>query len=313
MALLSAFFFSRGHQNYSIGKMYAEGGDRVAADVHIEAEKDYINGMKYKDIAVKYGVSEATVKSWKTRYKWIREKKKEVHTKSKKSMHTKKTEKVEKKDRKNTVTKEELRVVCENDELNEKQKQFCVFFVKKHNATKAYMQAYGTDYMTAAAASSRLLRNVKIRAFIEMLKNEKLNQTFFSADDLVQRYMDIAFADIGDVVTFTEKGIELRKNFDPTTVKSIKDTKYGYSIQMMDAFKAMEWLDKYFEINPENERKREYDKLKMQRLQQELDENKRKTAQNETEEANTGVIFVAPVIEEENEDECDMDTTTETD
>ena len=167
--------------------------------------------------------------------------------------------------------------------------------------------------MTAAAASSRLLRNVKIRAFIEMLKNEKLNQMYFSADDLVQRYMDIAFADIGDVAAFTEEGIEIRENFDPTTVKSIKSTKYGYFIQMLDPFKAMEWLDKYFEVNPENVRKREYETLKMQRLQQELDENRRKTSQNETEEANTGVIFVAPVLDEEEENECNMDTTTETD
>ena len=228
-------------------------------------------------------------------------------------MHTKKVKKDIPKGGTNTVTKGELRVVCENEELNEKQKQFCVFFVKKHNATKAYMQAYGVDYMTAAAASSRLLKNVKIRAFIEMLKNEKLNQMYFSADDLVQRYMDIAFADIGDVATFTERGIELRANFDPTTVKSIKDTKYGYSIQMLDPFKAMEWLDKYFEASPENVRKREYDMLKMQRLQQEMDENRRKTEQSENEEANTGVIFVAPVIEEEQEDECDMETTAKTD
>ena len=54
------------------------------AEKHIEAEKDYINGMKYKDIADKYGVSEATVKSWKTRYGWIREKKKGSAYKNKK-------------------------------------------------------------------------------------------------------------------------------------------------------------------------------------------------------------------------------------
>ncbi len=45
------------------------------------AEKDYMTGMKYKDIAVKYGVSLNTVKSWKTRYKWN---KKGVHTKKEK-------------------------------------------------------------------------------------------------------------------------------------------------------------------------------------------------------------------------------------
>ena len=38
------------------------------------AEIDYMAGMKYKDIAEKYGVSLNTVKSWKKRYGWHREK-----------------------------------------------------------------------------------------------------------------------------------------------------------------------------------------------------------------------------------------------
>lgn len=54
---------------------------------YIQAEKDYVKGMKYKDIAEKYGVSLNTVKSWKKRYGWTREKcahkEKGVHTKNK--------------------------------------------------------------------------------------------------------------------------------------------------------------------------------------------------------------------------------------
>lgn len=51
------------------------------AQNYLLAEKDYMSGMKYKEIAEKYGVSLNTVKSWKVRYKWD---KKGVHTKSKK-------------------------------------------------------------------------------------------------------------------------------------------------------------------------------------------------------------------------------------
>ena len=51
-----------------------------------QAENDYMTGMKYKDIALKYGVSINTVKSWKKRYEWER---KGVHTKEEKSVHTK--------------------------------------------------------------------------------------------------------------------------------------------------------------------------------------------------------------------------------
>ena len=50
------------------------------------AYQDYKKGMKYKEIAEKYGVTINTVKSWKTRYKWSRD---GVHTKEK-SVHTKK-------------------------------------------------------------------------------------------------------------------------------------------------------------------------------------------------------------------------------
>jgi len=48
------------------------------------AYEDYHKGMKYKEIAEKYGVTINTVKSWKTRYKWSKGAKKGVHTKSEK-------------------------------------------------------------------------------------------------------------------------------------------------------------------------------------------------------------------------------------
>lgn len=54
------------------------------ADMHLAAEQDYQQGMKYKEIAEKYEVSINTVKSWKQRHGWSREKgapkTKRVHT-----------------------------------------------------------------------------------------------------------------------------------------------------------------------------------------------------------------------------------------
>lgn len=50
-----------------------------------QAEADYVTGLKYKEIAEKYGVSLNTVKSWKTRYGWQK-----VCTQNKKGVHTKK-------------------------------------------------------------------------------------------------------------------------------------------------------------------------------------------------------------------------------
>ena len=49
------------------------------AENYIDAEQDYLQGMKYKDIAAKYGVTINTVKSWKQRYSWSRDKEKGAH------------------------------------------------------------------------------------------------------------------------------------------------------------------------------------------------------------------------------------------
>ena len=55
--------------------------ERVRTSNYDLAYIDYCNGMKYKDIAEKYGVTINTVKSWKTRYKWSKDNEKSVHTK----------------------------------------------------------------------------------------------------------------------------------------------------------------------------------------------------------------------------------------
>jgi uncharacterized protein YjcR len=57
------------------------------AEAHKAAEKDYMTGMKYKDIAEKYGVTINTVKSWKQRHGWSKEKGAPIE----KGVHTKKT------------------------------------------------------------------------------------------------------------------------------------------------------------------------------------------------------------------------------
>lgn len=55
-----------------------------APDVKEKAKADYLNGMKYKDLADKYSVSINTIKSWIKRYNWSKEKKEKGAHKNKK-------------------------------------------------------------------------------------------------------------------------------------------------------------------------------------------------------------------------------------
>lgn len=58
--------------------------DIRAPDTKDDAKIDYLNGMKYKDLAEKYSISINTVKSWVKRYGWSKDKKKKGAHKNKK-------------------------------------------------------------------------------------------------------------------------------------------------------------------------------------------------------------------------------------
>lgn len=160
------------------------------------AKSDYLAGMKYKDIAAKYGVALSTVKSWKTRNKWQRAtKKKSMHTKSKGTRT--KTEKVAP-----SLPPPEL---PDNDELTDKQKAFCLYYLQRYNATWAYQKAYGGSYESASANGSRLTGNDRIKNYLTQLKKQQSQQLFATANDILLRYLHQATSDVSDVLSFRTK------------------------------------------------------------------------------------------------------------
>lgn len=244
---------------------------------------DYLGGMKYKDIAEKYDVTVNTVKSWKTRYGWSRNKEKGVHTKKKKVCTQKEQENPLSYQREN----DEITEVMENSELTDKQKLFCIYYVRCFNATKAYQKAYNCNYETAIRCGSRMLRNVEVKNEIHNLKQNRLNREFLSEEDIFQMYMDIAFADITDYVSFGRETVEVMGAFGPVQVKNektgkkeilkreintvrfkesdsvdgrliseIKQGKDGASIKLADRMKALQWLSDHMDIATEEQKAR---------------------------------------------------------
>lgn len=248
------------------------------------AEADYKNGMKYKDIAEKYGVSINTVKSWKTRYKWS---KKSVHTKEEK-VCTQINKKVNKKSKKKEPVVEEVKEMLENAELTDKQRLFCIYYIKHFNATKAYKKAYECDYETAMTNASRLLRNAKVKEEIKRITNKCLEEQELEAKliykRIFQKYLDIAFSDITDYLSFGRKEITISDDdeqprtievnyvdfnesseIDGTIISEVKQGKDGVSIKLQDKIKAMQWLsDRVGELPISTREKLELEKTKLE-------------------------------------------------
>lgn len=249
-------------------------------------------GYKLKDIASELEVAEGTVRSWKKRYNWgDATQRKDKCNVAKENNNKNKI----KKDIKETVV-EEVKEVLENTELTDKQRLFCIYYIKRFNATKAYQKAYGCSYETALVAGPRLLGNVRVQEEIQNLKEGKLNRIMLSEEDIFQKYMDIAFSDIGDYLSFkkvrknkwtkNEQGeyipalnpdtgqqdyfeynvVELNnsKELDTSILQEVSEGKDGVKIKLQDKMKALQWLSDHMGIATEEQ------KLKIAKLKCEV-------------------------------------------
>lgn len=149
--------------------------------------------------------------------------------------------------------------------LANQQKLFCQEYLKLGmNATQAYMKVYKTckKEETAMANASRLLRNVKVKEYIEELQSKVEEKAIVSIEDIVKELTAIAFTDRTKISKMVTKEKQLEKTtlvykavdfsdtdtLDNETKKVIagyKQTQSGLAVETYDKMKALELLGKY--------------------------------------------------------------------
>lgn len=152
--------------------------------------------------------------------------------------------------------------------LNDKQELFCIYYIKLHNAVKAYQKAYGTTYKSAARCAYRLLNNPDIVAELKTLRAEQLDSVTLDVNDIVQKYIDIAFADMTDYVEFEGDEIKFKPSdsVDGTLITEVSTGR----IKLADRMKALEFLAAYVGIlTPEQKAKLELIKAQSDKLARE--------------------------------------------
>ena len=108
--------------------------------------------------------------------------------------------------------------------LNEKQKAFANYYIESLNATESYKRAYNVvNQSTAEANGSRLLRNAKVKNYIDEVMSAKDESRIASQDEILQILTDIARGITEEeVVQFSQLGEELRTTRRPTIKDRMK-------------------------------------------------------------------------------------------
>lgn len=217
--------------------------------------------ITFKAFAEKHDVKEGTLKRRRSREEWSRGAPKKDATIKK------------------DATPEE--VFVESDDLTDKQRLFCIYYIKRLNATVSAIKAsYAKN--SAHVQGPRLLGNVRVAEEIRRLKGKMQQGIFIDALDVLNKYIKIAFADITDFATFGRKEVEIHDDLgntdtievnyvdfkessmvDGTIITEVKQGKDGISVKLADKMKALEFLSKHFDMAPNRFKRRLEEKLKL--------------------------------------------------
>lgn len=246
-------------------------------DRAFEIYKKYNGEIDLVDIASQLNISSGTIRGWKSKDRWAEK----MNGTFRKNMERSK----QKNNSQSKAGVEEVKQVIENPELTDKQRLFCIYYVRCFNATKAYQKVYKCSYETAMVEGSKCLRKPKIKSEINTLKQNRLNREFLSAEDIFQKYMDIAFADITDYVSFGTEAVPVMSLYGPVEIKNsetgekeilkqtanvvrfkdstkidgtilaeVKQGRDGASIKLADRMKALQWLSDHMNMATEEQK-----------------------------------------------------------
>ena len=258
-----------------------------------EIYKKHKGEIDLVEIASQLNLAAGTVRGWKSKDKWDEK----MNGTLRKNMERSKR----KSENKKKANAEVIDQIIENPDLNDKQRLFCVLYVKCFNATKAYQKAYECSYETATVNGPRMLGNARVKEEIQCLKQNRLNRELISEADIFQKYIDIAFADITDYMEFGTEEVPVMAVYGPVKVKNeetgeeetltrivntakfkdsldvdgtilteVKQGKDGAGIKLADRMKALQWLADHMNLATEEQRaKIEKTRADIQRMQPE--------------------------------------------
>ncbi|MDJ1481745.1 terminase small subunit [Cytophagaceae bacterium YF14B1] len=133
--------------------------------------------------------------------------------------------------------------------MTHKQLVFVSEYLMYGNATAAYKLAFGIqDDNVAAAGASRLLRNVKIQAYLKQFKDSIMEKAEITLERTIQEIARVAFANIADVLK-GKKISDLPEDVQAAISEvTVTESKYGKrrTIKMHSKIQALDMLMKHF-------------------------------------------------------------------
>lgn len=137
--------------------------------------------------------------------------------------------------RRKNVAKKIIEDVENNEELNDRERLFILAYLETHNAKISCLRAgYDVQERYARQLGYKILNRHRVKLEIERLKKIRNEAMFLSSEDVLEKYMQIAFADITDFIELSGSGecvnIKSLDKLDGGVIESIKNDNLGFHL-----------------------------------------------------------------------------------
>ena len=250
-----------------------------------EIKKQYENGATLKSLSEKYDIKLNTIKSWSSREGW--KKKDKAATATKKATKEEKSKPEKKKkvsigDKKQKAVGKVTKMLSTATDLTEKEKLFCLYYIKDYNAALAVRKAGYNTTKHSDVMGYQMLQKEHIKKYINELREYMATDAMLDVNRLIEQYKKLAFYNIDDFVELrtvervmkNDKGkilrdsagqplteevevLMLKPDYDGQLIGELSQMDNGsIKIKMPDRMKALDKLLDYVDIPKQLDRDR---------------------------------------------------------
>ncbi len=164
--------------------------------------------------------------------------------------------------------KDEIDAIFEKHKLSQRYQLFILYYLHNYDAKWAAAKI-GYKIEKSHSMGFNILNRPEVQAAISDIKRMMQSAIYLSAHDIISEYIKIAYADITDFISFDGQSVNLKPSdqVNGQMISEVRQGKDGITFKLHDKMKALERLEKLYEIIPDRRLELETKKFEFQREQ----------------------------------------------
>lgn len=160
----------------------------------------------------------------------------------------------------------QIQEIFDEYNLTEREQLLVIYYLQDFNITQAAIRA-GYAKASAHTKGRLVFDRPRVQNALKRVKAIMQEQIYLTANDIINEYIRIAFADMTNYVEFNDKDVRLKDSstVDGRLIQEVRNGPQGTTIKLADKMRALDKLEKLFDIVEDKRLALEKEKFEFQK------------------------------------------------